>query len=348
MEHLDCSSGTEDGPLSSGFDDVHLIHRALSDVDARDIALGISLWGRALPSPFLIDALTGGPPESVEINASLARAARRAGWGLSVGSQRVGLEDEAARLSFTIVRDANPDGLVLANLSAGATPEQAMVAVEMVAADLLQLHLNLPQELLMPEGERRFRGTRRAIRRVVEECPVPVVAKEVGFGVSAETAADLIGCKVAGINVAGAGGSNFAGVEMSRTPSSDALPVAPDDFTRWGIPTAISLTEVATVIRRGDRRVRVIAGGGIRSPLDAVRALVLGADMVSVAASAWRVLRSGGVDDLERFLLRWNRDARHLMLLAGAPNVSSLSTLPYVITGHTREYLQQRGFPTAR
>ncbi len=347
LEHLNGSINIEDGPLSSGFGDMHLIHRAVSDADVRDITLDVSLWGRALPSPFFIDALTGGPPECVEINASLAEAARRAGWGVSVGSQRAGLDHQECRRSFDVVRQINPDGLVLANLSARATADQARVAVEMVEADLLQLHLNPCQELLMPEGEREFGGTLRAIRRVVEESPVPVVAKEVGFGISAEAAADLIGCRVAGINVAGAGGSNFATMELTRTLSRDARPIRSDDFALWGIPTAISLAETAAVASRG-HRVGLIASGGIRSPLDGIRALVLGADMVSLAAPAWRILRGGGVDHLERFLLRWNRDTRNLMLLIGARDMNSLHQLPYVLTGHTREYLQQRGFPTVR
>lgn len=347
-EHLELSLRESDGPLSPGFDDVRLVHQAVTDVSLHDISSQVTIWGRVLPSPFFIDAMTGGPADAARINRELAEAARRAGWGLAVGSQRIALDDPRCADSFRVVRRAHPDGFIMANLSVHASPSAALRAVEMVEADVLQLHLNPCQEILMAEGDRDFRGTAERVARVVQESPVPVVAKEVGFGISAESAEILLDAGVSGINVAGAGGTNFARIEMARSQGGGPRPVCGNDFAAWGLPTCAALAETAAVVGDGERDVVVISSGGVRSPLDAVRSLVMGADMVSAAAPALRVLHEGGPEELAAFLHRWNEDVRRLLLLLNARDPGCLHHVPYVISGDTAEYLRARGFPISR
>ncbi len=346
MDHLDLALTAPDGPLSPGFSDVHLIHRAAPVTDLPDIDLRTALWGRELSSPFFVDAMTGGPRMGGEVNAALAGAARAAGWGMAAGSQQIALQDDHCSETFAVIRQNHPSGWVAANLSAGVDPQHARRAVEMLSADALQLHLNAAQELLMPEGDREFAAILDSIRAVVDECSLPVMVKEVGFGISRDAARDLLDCGVHAINVAGAGGSNFAAIELSRADAAGHRPVQPADYLSWGIPTVPSLAETASAVRDSD--VALIASGGVRSPLDAVKALVLGADMVSVAGPVWRVLRLQGEAGVRDYMRRWNEDVGRFLLLLGAGNVGDLSSLPYVITGDTAEYMRGRGHPTFR
>ncbi len=347
-QHLELSLKGSDGPLSAGFDDVRLVHQAATDVSLHDISLHTRIWGRVLPSPFFIDAMTGGPAEASDINQGLAEAARGAGWGMAVGSQRIALDDPRCSDSFSVVRGIDPDGFILANLSARASPSEAVRAVEMVGADVLQLHLNPCQEILMVEGERNFAGTAECVARTVSESPVPVVAKEVGSGISAESARVLIDAGVSGINVAGAGGTNFARIEMERCGGEGSPPVFPGDFAAWGLPTCSALAETAAVAGAAPRDVAVVASGGVRSPLDAVKSMVMGADLVSVAAPALRVLSEGGAGGLSDYLGRWNADVRRLLFLLNVRGPAFCHEVPYVITGETAEYLRGRGFCTSR
>jgi len=345
VDHLELALTVQDGPLNPGFSDVHLIHSATPVADLPDVHLDTAFWGRGFSSPFLVDAMTGGPAASTDINAAVSAAAGSAGWGMAVGSQQAALDDGEAARSFEVVRERNPRGWVMANLSAGADSSAAARAVDMISADTLQLHLNPVQELLMSEGDRSFGGILEAVESVVENCPVPVMVKEVGFGLSAETVRGLLKCGVHSVNVAGAGGTNFAAIEISRDESGRG-PVAPRDFLSWGIPTVPSLLE--TLDGCGDCGVVVVASGGVRSPLDAIKALVLGADLVSVTRPVWKVLHEHGAGALENYLKRWNEDARRLLLLLGATRISDVPSLPYVITGQTAEFLRGRGHPTAR
>ena len=323
----------------SGLGDFCLVHDCVTEVDPARCDTGITLFGRRLRVPLIVGAMTGGAPEVREINRSLARAAAAAGAAMAVGSQTSGLRDPAVADSYAVVRDAHPDGLILANLGSGATPEDARAAVDMIAADVLVVHLNPAQELFMAEGDRNFAGVLDRIAAIVRAVPVPVVAKEVGCGIARGPALRLLRAGIAGLDVAGRGGTDFIAIERARRGL-----LGPTPFSKWGVPTAAALVEVVHAVAG---RVPVIASGGVRSGLDVARGLAAGAVAAGVAAPLLRALRRGGESALRGALEGLREELVTAMVLCGAPDVAGLGRVPLVIGGRTRLWLRERGVPTS-
>ncbi len=310
------------------------MHNALPEASLGQVDLRTSLLGAALPVPVLINAMTGGVPQAAAINRALGGLGAAFGIPVAVGSQRAALDDERLAPTYAAVRLDNPEGIVIANLGAGATPQEARRAVAMVGADLLQLHLNAPQELVMAEGDRDFRGRLEAIAAVVAGCGVPVIVKECGFGMSAETAGRLYAAGVRAVDVGGRGGTNFARIEARRQEH----PVDPG-LLDWGIPTVASLLEVTAAAWPG---LDVVASGGVRFGSEAARALAMGACAVGIAGVLLRSLHQGGMDAARDFLEAFLRDLRTTALLVGATTLADLRQAPRVLTGFTREWVEQR------
>jgi len=266
------------------FDSVRLIHRALPEIHLSDVDPSIEFLGRRLSFPLLISSMTGGDSDRLRtINRNLATAAEMTGVAMGVGSQRVMFENRAARESFEL-RDLAPNALLFANLGAvqlncGFTTDHCQAAVEVVGADALVLHCNPLQEAIQPEGDTLFGGVISKIAAVVEQLPVPVVIKEVGAGVSAPDVEALMRAGVRIIDVAGSGGLSWSRIEGHRRAAAglhDGLGAA---FQDWGIPTPDALR----ALRRYRGRLVLIASGGIRSGVDMVKAMVLGATMAGMA-----------------------------------------------------------------
>ncbi|MCH3922947.1 type 2 isopentenyl-diphosphate Delta-isomerase [Limosilactobacillus sp.] len=316
------------------FNQVRLIHdalpeTALAEVDPR-VQLGQSL---TLDWPFYLEAMTGGSKRAATINASLARQAAKHHLAMATGSLSVALREPATRDSFTVVRELNPDGKVFANLSAGASLEAARKAIDLLQADALELHLNAAQELIMPEGDRAFHWLDN-IGHLVEELPVPVIVKEVGFGMSKRTISRLIKAGVSYINVSGRGGTNFAAIENRRNHQLDLA-----DLEDWGQTTPEALLEARAV----QPTVNLIASGGIVSPLDLVKAGVLGAQAAGVAGYFLRVLVRQGEDALDEELSRWQEELKRLLTLLGCQRFTDLPRqIDFVLTGDLYTYAQQR------
>lgn len=320
----------------AGWRDVRLVHQSLPEAALHQVDLRTQLLGHELPVPLVINAMTGGVEVAGEINRALGRLAADLGVPVAVGSQRAALEEPHLQRTYAAVRDANPDGLVFANLGAGASVADARRAVAMVGADALQLHLNAPQELQMAEGDRDFGGQLSAIAEVVAGCDVPVIVKECGFGMSRETAARLYGAGVRAVDVGGLGGTNFAHIEQRRRGVAGG---ADPGLTEWGIPTAASLLEV---VDAGLPGLEVVASGGIRWGSEAARALALGATAVGIAGPVWRALHDGGYAAALAYLRRLVEDMRITALLAGATTVEGLRRAPRVLTGLLRDWAVQR------
>jgi len=269
--------------VSAGFERFFFEHRALPELALDEIDLSATLFGRRLSAPLLISSMTGGAAPARDINLRLAEAAQALGIAMGLGSQRAGIE--RAELADTYrVRGVAPDILLFANLGAvqlnyGYGADQARRAVDMIEADALFLHLNPLQEAVQAEGDRDWRGLLGKIEALVSALEVPVVVKEVGNGISAEVACMLVGCGVAAIDVAGAGGTSWSEVEAYRQPNPFRSRVA-HGFAGWGIPTALALIET----RRALPSVPVIASGGVRSGVDVAKAIRLGADLCGAAA----------------------------------------------------------------
>lgn len=270
--------------LTSGLERYHFIHQALPEIDLQAVDLGLNLFGRRLAAPVLISSMTGGAAGAGEINHRLAEAARELGFAMGVGSQRAALEHPEQAHTFQVRREA-PDVLLFANLGAiqlnnGYGLDECRRAVDMIEADALYLHLNPLQEAVQPGGDTNFAGLAGKIETIAGKLGVPVIAKEVGWGISVQTARLLAECGVAAIDVAGAGGTSWSQVEMHR---------APDEFTRelaaafagWGIPTAESILNT----REAAPALPVFASGGIKDGLDIAKSLALGATLGGMAGN---------------------------------------------------------------
>ncbi len=332
LEHIELSLGQCSIEGVTGFNDIKLVHNPLPQLDWEDVDASCVFLGKQLKAPLLINAMTGGHPQLESINHGLARAAAAAGVALAVGSQRAALEDHSTRSSFTVVREANPDGVILANLGADCSLSEAREAIAMIRADGIQLHLNAPQELAMTEGDRRFRGLLENIGHLAGQLEVPVIVKEVGFGMPRESIRRIAVAGVTLIDVGGAGGTNFMAIEQARSGR--------DAGFSWGIPTAVSLLEG---LAEENEEVCLIASGGIQHALDCVKALSLGCFLVGMARPLLKILIQGSVEELILYLDRFIEDIRRVMLMLGAKTVRDLKNAPVIIEGQTYHWMCRRG-----
>ena len=274
--------------LTTGLERYHFVHQALPEIDLSAVDPSVLLFGKRLSAPILVSSMTGGTAQAGLLNRRLAEAVQAKGLAMGVGSQRAALEHSDAQASFS-VRTYAPDALVFANLGAvqlnyGYSVDQCKQAVEMVEADALILHLNPLQEVLQPEGDNLWGGLLSRIEAVCAQLGVPVIAKEVGWGISRQAARQLIGAGISALDVAGAGGTSWSEVEKHRAPSERQRRLAAA-FREWGIPTVASLSYVrAARDEAGRPQLPIFASGGIRSGQDVAKAAALGADLVGLAA----------------------------------------------------------------
>jgi isopentenyl-diphosphate delta-isomerase len=308
--------------VADGFAAYRLEHNALPELDLDQIDMSTSFLGKALRAPLLISGMTGGAQRAREINRNLAAAAQATGIAFSVGSQRAALERADLRTTYQ-VRDVAPDVLLLGNLGAvqlrrGYGLEQCRGAVTMIGADGLTFHLNALQEALQMHGDTTFAGVEDGIGAICRDLGVPVLVKEVGWGISGSVARRLEAAGVSAIDVQGAGGTSWARVEGLRAPT-ERLRAAADAFAGWGIPTPECIVQV----RATCPDMPIIAGGGIRTGVDIAKALALGADLASAAhpflEPATRSVEAV-VDRIEQFVF----ELRLAMFATGSRNLAML------------------------
>lgn len=331
--------------------DVRLIHQALPEVDRDEVDTSVDFLGKRLRAPLFISSLTGGHADVAFINERLARAAQRYGLAMGVGSQRAAIATQDLAATYAVTREQAPDAYLIANIGAPQlipqahkqpyTAEDAHAAIAMIGADALAVHLNYLQEAAQPEGDGKARGCRDAIAAIVAAVPVPVIAKETGAGISRETAITLKDAGVRAMDVGGAGGSSMAAMEAVRAAQrGDMQTLAVGErFRDWGIATPISLVEASVV------GMPLISTGGVRSGLDAARAIALGATLVGVGFPLLKAA-SESDDAVAAFLDLFLAELRVAMQLTGAATLADLARRPVVVTGATREWLDLRGFET--
>jgi isopentenyl-diphosphate delta-isomerase len=330
---------------TTGFEDVHLIHKALPEIERKKIDLSTTVFGYKFSAPLFVGAMTGGTEKATKINAAIAEAVEELHLGMGVGSQRIAIDNPKLERSFSIVREKAPTAFILANIGAPQLVgkygvKEAEKAVEMVQADALAIHLNALQEAVQPEGDTNYSNLLQKICKLAQELDVPVVIKETGAGIAAEEAAMLEAAGVAGIDVAGAGGTSWAAVEYYRAKarqdgSSQRLG---ETFWDWGIPTAVTLVEAIRSVH-----VPVIASGGISNGIDATKALALGASLASATHPFLKPATTGS-EDVKKALSYLVEEVRNAMFLVGANSVQKLQKVPVVLTGKTAEWLKVRGF----
>ncbi|MGD6815739.1 type 2 isopentenyl-diphosphate Delta-isomerase [Metabacillus sp. 84] len=339
LDHINHALSTGQS-RENGFDDITFVHQSLPDSSVEDINISGNIGGLISSSPIFINAMTGGGGKKTEeINRILSEAAAAHGMAIAVGSQMAAIRDSSERPSYEIVRKVNPKGLVFANLGSEATVEQALRAIDMVEADAIQIHLNVIQELVMPEGDRDFKGARSRIEKIVQHTGTPVIVKETGFGMNYETIAKLRDSGAAAIDVGGFGGTNFSRIENARRDR------ALQSFNGWGIPSAVSIAEGA---HAGEDKVSILGSGGIQNALDAAKAIALGASAAGMAGSLLAVYDELGESGLHKELEMLHEELKWIMCALGAATISELQRAPLVITGPTHHWLKERGFETER
>lgn len=308
--------------LTTGLERYRFLHQALPELNLEDVDTHVDLFGRTLSSPILISSMTGGTDVAYRLNQHLAQAAQANGIAMGVGSQRAAIEDPS--LAYTLqVRNIAPDILLLANVGAvqlnyGYGVDQCQRAVDMIEADALILHFNVLQEAVQPEGDTRFAGLLDRIESVCKALPVPVIAKEVGWGFSEQNARDLQNAGVAAIDVAGAGGTSWSEVEYHRAPTSSHARVAAS-FADWGIPTADAIQYAV----QGAPETTIIASGGLRDGIDIAKCIALGASLGGMAGPFLKAADQSAeaVDTLIREL---HAQIRIAMLCTGAADIAAL------------------------
>ncbi len=309
--------------LTTGLERYRFVHQALPELDLAAVDTTVTVFGKTLKAPLLISSMTGGTPEAGRINFHLAEAAEAAGIAMGLGSQRAALEEPEWAATFR-VRKVAPHILLFANLGAvqlnkGYTIDHCRRAVEMVEADALILHLNPLQEAVQADGDWNWAGLAAKIEAVCRQLPVPVVAKEVGWGISPQTARLLADAGVAAIDVAGAGGTSWTQVEYHRADSERFRRLA-RAFADWGLPTAVSLQ----LVRQTLPDMMLFASGGLRGGIDIAKCLALGATLGGMAGPFLKAA-AHSVEAVAEEIAATVAELRVAMFAAGAGNVKALA-----------------------
>lgn len=338
-DHIKLACEQYKSHADAGFEQVRFIPNALPQLALSDVDTSVRVFGESekWDVPLYINAMTGGSKNGENINAMLAKVAEKTGVAMASGSLSAALKNPRLSETFSVIRRFNPRGFVMANVSAGASVEQAIKAVEILQANALQIHLNAAQELVMNEGDRDFSAwlsNIEAIARALDSMKVPVVVKETGCGMSARDVLRLQNVGVRAVDVGGRGGTNFVAIENARRGRGRGY----EFLDSWGLTTVESLLDIAQCdkILRGScdsgdsavagdcAQMQVFASGGVRTPLDVVRALKLGASAVGVAGEFLHTLTCGGTDALVEQIEDWKAQIRVIMALLGCKNIAAL------------------------
>ncbi len=320
------------GPRANGFDDVAFVHHALAGIDADRVDLGVDVAGARWALPFYLNAMTGGSAATALINRQLAIAARETSLSIASGSVSAALDDPTLEPTFRVIREENPDGFVMANIGVERAPDDARRAIDLLGANALQVHLNSVQETVMPEGRRAFSSWEASLEALRDAAEVPVIVKEVGFGLSARTLSRLRELGVEYADVSGSGGTDFALVENARRPDGGYAYLA-----GWGQSTAECLLDAPADAPT------LLASGGVRTPLDVVRALALGARAVGVSGSFLKTVLDEGAEGLIARIRDWTDQTRALLALLGVSSPDRLIDTDVIVRGATAEYCRVRG-----
>ena len=323
-DHVELTAG---GDMSyrknTGFDQFEFVHNALPETNYDEADLQAKLMGRTFGYPLFISSMTGGYTKAGAVNGILAEFCEKHDLPLGVGSQRVMLEDPEATESFSIVRKKAPNAFIASNIGGaqligGLSKDALKLLVDSIEADAVIVHLNPLQELMQPEGDRNFKGIEEGIQKLVKDSPVPVIVKETGAGISGEVGTRLIQAGVSVIDTAGAGGTSWARVENNRASNTDPQRI----FDDWGIPTVQCIGELASL--KNDHELEIIASGGVRSGLDVIKALCLGADFAASAQPVIKAVIDNGRAGLEDLLANWKRQLAIALTLLGCRELSEL------------------------
>lgn len=338
-EHVSLAMNFFQESSHSDFDALHYVHHSFPQMAVEEANLSTSFANFQLEFPFYINAMTGGSDWTKKLNKKLALVAHETGIAMSTGSVSAALKDASVKDSFTIVREVNPTGLVFANLGTGQTVENAKKAVALLDADALQIHINAPQELIMPEGDRDFSNWLDQLTAITAALDVPVIAKEVGFGMSRETMDFILSTGVKTIDISGKGGTNFAQIENYRRRTNKI-----DYLENWGQSSVISLLEAQDYLVKMD----TLASGGIRHPLDIIKALSLGSKAVGISSLILNMVIKDGIDETISQINDWKENLKSIMTMLGKQTVAELQQTDIIVSGEAKDWCIARGIDYTR
>ncbi len=315
---------------TTGLENLEFVNNALPEVNLSDIDTSTNFLGQTIRLPFLISCMTGGYAEALQINRRLAEICEELRIPMGVGSQRQATEDATYRRTFGVVREVAPTIPIIGNIGATEvarlqSPDVIRRLIDLVRADAFAIHLNPLQELLQPEGNTDFDRVLEGITVLVENLHVPVVVKEIGAGLSVQVVQRLLDAGVRHIDIAGAGGTSWAGVETMRSREREFA----TQFWDWGIPTASALRDIA-VIRSRVPPFTLIASGGVTNGMDAAKCIALGADLVGTARPVLQTLHSRKKKGVRDLLTLWEKTLRGVMFLTGSRTLKELQNVPLV------------------
>jgi isopentenyl-diphosphate delta-isomerase len=319
---------------TAGFEQWEFLHNALPELNLSEVNPSVEFFGKVMSLPLIISSMTGGYGDAERINRTLATVCRTKKIGMGVGSQRQALENSTFQRSYSVVREVAPDIPIIGNIGAAEVARLHDVSpvlklIEMIRADAFAVHLNPLQEMLQPEGNPEFSGVLRGIEMLAHNLPIPVIVKEIGAGISADVARRLLNVGVSIIDVAGAGGTSWAGVEILRRNKGKRGRTAtiPRDFSEnfwdWGIPTVDALRQVCN-LKNQHPLLKVIASGGIHNGLDIAKAIAFGADVAGMARPMLQALEAHGVRGLEQLIDATGMEIRGAMFLTGSRSIQDL------------------------
>ncbi len=326
--HLDiCKNDNVQYAHPAGFDDVHLVHNAMPEINLGEVNCETSFLKKKLNAPFMISAMTGGTQRGLEVNKKLASFAGEKKVALGLGSGRPMLESKEKAKFYQVRDEAGADAVIIANIGAVQLKEYSAEQIEemvlAVDADALAVHLNALQEAIQPEGQTEFSGVYSQIRKLCNEVDVPVIAKETGAGINASVAKDLFSAGVEFVEVSGKGGTSWSKVEYERGGKLGG-------FEEWGYPTVPALCECARIGK-------CICSGGVKSGVDVAKAISLGAELAGAAAPFLKT------EELGMEIDNWIAQVKTSMFLCGAKNLEELRQAPVLVTGGSADVMRLRG-----
>ncbi len=335
--------------IATGFEDIRLVHRALPEIDLDEVSTETSFYGVKLAAPLIISAITGGTDEAQEINRTLAEVAEEKHIGISVGSQRIAVTQPKTVPTFSIVRETAPTTFVMGNLgcpqlSLGWGVDEAKRCIDMIKADALALHMNPLQEAVQVDGDTNYRGVYEKITELSNNLETPLIMKETGAGIAWEDALKMQRAGASGLELSGVGGTSWSAVEyhIAKEVGKKDMEYLGGALWNWGIPTSISLIETT---QKTD--LSVISSGGIRTGVEIVKSLALGADMSGIA-KPFLEKAVEGKDSLSQYVDDIIREIRVTMFLVGARDINELRGVPVLVMGKTMEWLSLRGIDVNR
>ena len=332
-EHVQHALNQKPQNVISDFEKVHFVHHSMPAINLDEVDLSASIGDMRFTVPLYINAMTGGSSWTKSINEKLGKVAAATGIPMAVGSMHAAVRHPELSDSYSIVRDVNPDGLVFANVGADVSLKGAKSAVDMIGADALQIHLNVAQELIMPEGDRDFKSWQSNIESILNGVEVPVIVKEVGFGMSRETLHLLKETGVKHVDVSGRGGTNFAEIENARRSAQDM-----DYLSDWGMSTVQSLLES----QEFQKDMTILASGGVKTPLDAMKSLALGGSAVGMSHTLLKYVEENGVDETVKFVEQFFDQMKKIAVMVNAKNIDELRSKPVVFSPEIISWMEQR------